>query len=379
MRTLATALIAALLAGAIASGPASSAKVIEWWKVDKGKPPEKTQPPAPTTEGQPSSEATEPATDETPPATDTPQARLAEILRQAGARSGLKLTGDVTTLSADDLKSPAPPPAEDTGAKAEAPNEETSPEAAPPTVSLPPPLADEPVSDYSVAALAAAEFAHPKGQTIRAAIVEASNAPDAWGLFSRNRGTEPLVGLGQTASFGRGLRIWKGRCAIVLSSDPPDPAVDKIRLTKLGRDIASALTGADAPPEMVGWLPGGNQLTNTVIYFHANGPVSSESLGLSPTTEGVAAEYQIGENVYGGVIVRYADEQAALAGWAAFVQARVGGDPSSGTPGSRRLAPENDRWNGVRTRGRVCAFVLGAATRNQAEVFLDQAMARAGS
>jgi len=187
----------------------------------------------------------------------------------------------------------------------------------------------------------------------------------------------PLTGLGQAASFGRGLRIWKGSYAIVLVSDPPDPAVDKIRLTKLGRDIAAMLSGTGSPPAMACWLPTGYQLAHTLIYFHANGPVSSESLGLGPETEGVAAEYQIGEDVHGGVIVRYPDEKAALAGWAAFVNARVGGDASSGTPGSRRVAPQDDRWNGVRTKGRVCAFVLGAATRNQAEVFLAQALGRA--
>ncbi|MBM3474100.1 MAG: hypothetical protein FJX75_12595 [Armatimonadetes bacterium] len=377
MRSLVGAPIAALLAVALASGPASSAKVIEWWKLQKGKPAEKVEPQTPTTEGQPSTTETQATTTETPPATDAAQARLAEILRQAGARSGLKLSGDVTTLSADDLKPPEPAPVE-AAAEAEPATEETSAEAPPPTVSLPAPLADEPVTDYAVVALAAAEFAHPKGQTIRAAIVEAQKAADAWGLFSRNRGTEPLVGLGQAANWGRDLRIWKGRYAIVLASDPPDPAFDKVRLTKLGRDIAAALAGAGAPPEVVSWLPSGNQLAHTAIYFHANGPVSSEALALSPTTEGVAAEYQMGENVHGGVIVRYPDDQAAMAGWAAFVKARIGGDPSSGTPGSRRVAPENNRWNGVRTRGRVCAFVLGAASRNQAEVLLGQAIGRAG-
>jgi hypothetical protein len=154
--------------------------------------------------------------------------------------------------------------------------------------------------------------------------------------------------------------------------------VDKARLTKLGRDITAMLAGAGSPPAMASWLPTGSQLAHTAIYFHANGPISSESLALSPETEGVAAEYQIGEDTHGGLIVRYPDEQAALAGWAAFVNARVGGDASSGTPGSRRVAPENERWNGVRLKGRVCAFVLGAASRNQAEIFLAQAIGRAG-
>jgi hypothetical protein len=33
--------------------------------------------------------------------------------------------------------------------------------------------------------------------------------------------------------------------------------------------------------------------------------------------------------------------------------------------------------DGIRTQGRVCVFVVGAVTRNQAEIFLAQAIGRA--
>ncbi|MBM3497847.1 MAG: hypothetical protein FJX74_04165 [Armatimonadetes bacterium] len=362
MHRSAGAFIVAVLWVAWLASPARSAKVIELWKVRKDRPPETVQPSSPVTDdAQPPDEGA-PAPDESP-TPDPSSARLAEVLTQAAARSGLTLTGEVAALSAEAL---APPPA-DEGAEA----------AAPPPVELPGVLATEAVTDYDLVALAAADFTHPKGQTIRAALVQMRSPAGAWGLFSRNRGEQPLAGLAQAASFGRGLRLWKGRHAVILAGDPPDPLADKVRLPKLGRDIAALLSGGGAPPEMVGWLPGGNQLAHSVVYFHAEAPIDSDSLGLSADSEGVAAEYQVGDTVYGALIVRYPDGEAALAGWRAFMAARLGGDAESGTPGSRRTAPEAGRWNGTRAKGRVCAFVVGAGTRNQAETLLAQALGSA--
>ncbi len=379
MRKLTGALVAAAWMMLLLAPPASSARVIEWWRVGKEQPPEKVQPP-PSSADQTPPGPVQAAPETTPPegaAADTRQAKLAQVLRDAATRSGLAPAGEAVVLSADDLK---PPPAESepAGTKGEAPaTAGAAPGPAPASAALPGILSGEAVMDYEVVALAAADFTHPKGQTVRSAIVEMSKAAEAWGLFSRNRGEEPLVGLGQAANFGRGLRLWKGCYAILLAVDPPDPVTDKIRLSKLGRDICAMLQGGGSPPTMAGWLPTGNQLAYTAVYFHADGPIAADSLGLGAGTEGVAAEYQAGENSYGGLIVRYLDQEAALAGWRAFVEARVGGGADTGTPGSRRLAPEAGRWNGTRVKGRACAFVVGAATRNQAEILLAQALGQA--
>jgi hypothetical protein len=363
MRHLLPAAVVVLVGALLWGTPARSSRVIEPWRIHKQKPPRKAEPAKPQEpETQPQTE-TQPGTEsgagtaapKEQPA-DAEQSRLADILRAAAVKSGLTPIGDVATVSGESLKPPA--------------------EGEPPAAVLPGIVAAQPVADYQLVALAAGEFAHPKGQTIRAALLEMANAADAWGFFSRDRGDERLLGIGQAANYGRGLRLWKGSYAVMLMADPPDPMVDKIRLTKLGRDIAALLQGTATPPEMVAWLPTGNLLAYTVTYFHANGPISSETLSLSAETEGVAGEYQMGENTYGGIIVRYPDREAALNAWAAFVSARVAGDPSSGTPGGRRVAPEGGRWNGIRTQGRVCVFVVGAVSRNQAEIFLAQAIGK---
>jgi hypothetical protein len=295
-------------------------------------------------------------------------APLAEVLRTAAERSGLTLAGELQTLVAADLK---PPPAAEPAGATEAPA------AAPPAVAIPDTVGAEPIEDYAFFALATGRFERAPGQQIAAALFRFANAEDAWGLYSRGRGERVIRGLGQAAAFGQQMRIWRGTYAVILSADPPDPATDGVRLSKLGRDIVTQLVGVGREPEMVGWLPAPNLVPQSVTYFHANGPVGSESLALSDQTEAVAGEYRIGEETLGAIIVRYPDEAGALAGWAAFVRERTGVDPAQGTPGTRRTGLFGGRWNGARTEGRVCAFVIGAATRNQAETLLAQALVRA--
>lgn len=368
MRRVVCACVLGAIALVLVAAPASSAKRIELWKLRKGKAEKKVEQglSSPPTEASVAEEA-----EAAPPERDgdSAEGRLAAMLRLAAAKSGLMSAGDIVALAGADLEQSPP---------TEVAEGEASPaEAVSPAPPLPEGISGEPVSDYNVVALAAGTFTHPKGQTITAAVFEMANSADAWGLFSRNRGEERLTGLGQEASYGPNLRAWKGSYAVVLSPSPPDPTVDRMRLSKLARDIMAMITSAGQRPTMIEWLPNAFQLPHTAIYFHANGPIGSDTLALSPQTDGVAAEYQIGETRYGGIIVRYPDAEAAIRGWSAFVTARIGPERAGGPPGGRRVGPEAGRWNGARAKGRVCAFVVGAATRNQAEVFLAQALSKA--
>ncbi len=353
-----------------------AAKRIDLW------PPTPTQPrekPADEGAAQPeveSEQAEQPADEES-----LKENRPAKILQEAATKHGLELVGELVVLSAESLQ---PTPEAEPTAEGElapegqaTPEGEAKPEGEPSPLSpLPSYLTREPFDDYGLVAGAGGEFTHPKGQTLRAALFEFTSAADAWGLWSVGRG-EKSVTVGQAGSFGPALRVWRGQFAAVLSLEPTDERMDEIRLAKFARVLFANVPGRGAAPEMVGWLPLGNQLAYTVTYFHANSPAAGDVLGLTPDTEGVSAIYQIGERGYRAIIVRYPDRGSALAAWAAFVEQVLGLDPTSGDPGGRRRAPRGGTWSGVRTKGRVGAFVLGAATRNQAEIMLAQTCARA--
>ena len=91
----------------------------------------------------------------------------------------------------------------------------------------------------------------------------------------------------------------------------------------------------------------------------------------------MAAIYELGEDQFTAIIVRYPDRDAALTAWATFVSQALGMDATSGSPGGRRVALASGTWGGTRIKGRVGAFVLGAPTRNRAELLLVQTLIRA--
>lgn len=378
MRTHTTAmvLVSVFCLGLLSCQLAFAAKRIDLWPPTPTQPTERPAQKGTAQPGAESKQAEQPA-DEGAPAGNRP----AEILEEAAAKQGLEPIGDLVLLSAEDIQ-PTPaakPTAEGEPApKGEPPPEvEAKPEGKPgPRPSLPGYLSAEPFDDYSLVAAAGGVFTHPKGQKLQAALFEFATAADAWGLWSVGRG-ETSVLVGQAANFGPALRVWQGRFAAVLWLDPADEQMDAIRLSKFARVLFAGVPGRGSAPEMAGWLPLGNQLAHTVTYFHANGPAAGDVLQLTPETEGVSAIYQIGDRGYRAMIVRYPDRESALAAWAAFVEQVLGLDPTSGDPGGRRRAPRGGGWSGVRTKGRVGAFVLGAATRNQAEIMLAQTCARA--
>ncbi|MGQ9733034.1 MAG: DUF6599 family protein [Candidatus Zipacnadales bacterium] len=362
------------------SSCAPAAQVIDLWKVRRGGLPstQTTPSPSPKEAGEVTTEGTT-ASPEQPVPSDN---RLAEILTTAAKLAGLSPLGEITTLSSDDLKpasesASAPPLEAEAGIEASIDAEARAEGEATPPPALPAAVGAEPFDDYHLTMLAAGEFSQSGAQTVQAVLFELETAEEAWGLFSRGRGPKVIRGVGQAANFGNDLRFWKGRYAGVLRIAPPDPRMDEIRLTKFGCVMAAMLPGSGRPPELISWLPLTNQIPHSVIYFHANGPIAAETLALSSETEGAAAEYQIGEEVHGVVVVRYPDEAAALAGWRAFTTSRTGRNPDEGRPGGRKTGLLGGRWNATLAKGRVCGFVLGTATRNQAEVAIAQVMARA--
>jgi len=401
---LATAVIAVALSALLSSGILLAAKRIEFGPTTTSRPPEEAPAPA-----------------EQPKGPEEPWTVL--LLGRAAEKAGLPVVGEIFSATAETLApqpglpSPAQPssgqaaPGEPAGGAREAgaspEGAAASPEAK--TAMLPEWAASQPLTDYRLVSLAGAALAHPKGQTLRVLLCEFASSEEAWGFWSVGRG-EKTVYVGQAASLGPQLRVWRGQFAAVLSLEPADPRLDELRLTAFARTLFGLVPGTGRRPEMAGWLPTTNQLAHTLTYFHSGGPLGAAAMALSADTEGVSAQYQVGrtttqqlEQRYGVlaprppvagtgapfrpltqaaaivrcVVVRYPTPVAALKAWDVFVAQLAGQDPTSGTRGSRRVAPTGGGWSGLQLRGSVCAFVLGAPTRNQAEILLLQALSSA--
>ncbi|HJN16967.1 MAG TPA: DUF6599 family protein [Armatimonadota bacterium] len=333
--------LALLVTGVVLSASADAAKRIEWWRTPNTQPVDSTTPDEPVPEG-------------------SEENRPAELLEAVATRAELPLVGEVSGATAAALEPP---------------------EAG--TAPGPPPVpgwaARELFGDYALTAMAAAEYAHPKGQTLRVALYEFASAQDAWGLWSRDRG-EKTVYAGQSAAFGPPLRVWEGKYAAVLSMDTADERLDEVRLSKFARSLFALISGSGNPPSITGWLPSALQVPHEVTYFHAQAPFGTGAMALDETTNGAMAQYRVGDDgvPFWGALISYSSHDAALLGWRRFVASQLGGDPDEGTEGARRTGLSGG-WGGVKMKGNVCAFVFGASTRNQAERFLAQATAAASS
>jgi hypothetical protein len=356
--------------------------------------------------------------------------RASKFLKEAAERAELPIVGQAFSATAQDL-APAAAPAATQGAETSAQAEATPPpageataettdqpkteptgkkpaETKPPkaaAVLLPEWVTGQPFADYKLVSLAGAVLAHPKGQKMRALLCEFATGEEAWGFWSVGRG-EKAVYAGQAAAFGPPLRVWQGQFVAVLSLDPPDQRLDELRLTAFARTLCSLIPAGGKRPLAADWLPTTNQLTHTLTYFHAAGPVGGPAMNLSAATEGATAQYQVArvttrefKETYGApsaaptggpapkapqttleraVVVRYPSSEAALKAWDAFVAQYVGRDPTSGARGGRRDAFVGGGWNGIQMRGSICAFAIGAPTRNRAQILLLQALSRAG-
>jgi len=401
---LTTAVIAVALSALLSSAVVLAAKRIEFGPTTTSRPPEEA-----------------PARAEQPKGPEEPWTVL--LLGRAAEKAGLPLVGGIFSATAETLApqpglpSPAQPssgeaaPGEPPGGAREAgatPEGSPAPPEAKP-VMLPDWATSQPLADYRLTSLAGAALSHPKGQTLRVLLCDFATSEEAWGFWSVGRG-EKAIYVGQAASFGPQLRVWRGQFAAVLSLEPADPRLNEFRLTAFARTLFGLVPGTGQRPEMAAWLPTTNQLAHTLTYFHSGGPLGPAAMALSADTEGVSAQYEIGrsstrafEQRYGApmprppvtgavtpprpvtqataivrcAVVRYPTPEAALKAWDAFVAQQVRQDPTSGTRGGRRVAPTGGGWSGIQLRGSVCAFVLDAPSRNQVQILLLQALSRA--
>jgi len=323
-------------------------------RAQSDQPPGDRQVPGQPTPGGPTVPPGAPGT----PGGGTPAAEpnaAAVILTDVAGQLGL--VGSVTQQSADEL-------AAQHAAQAQG---EVVPIAAP----VPLPL------QYAFVGMAAGEFETDHEQTLSASLHEFKTGTEAWGYWSRIR-TGEVVQVTQDARYdGQKLRFWQGPFCGELSFTPPNALQDQRNLTTIARALAARIRVRGNPPTLIGALPTRALVADSVIYFHAAGSGSDDLLSLSDETEGIAASYDVDNNRETLVIVRYPTVRDAQNAWRSFVQNHLGEQLDGETGGLRFMHLANQGWSGIASRGTVCAFVIGALTKDELRLMLVQAIGRA--
>lgn len=211
-------------------------------------------------------------------------------------------------------------------------------------------------------------FRRSDGEEMTLDIYEMGSAPEAFGIFSCDREDEE-VGIGQGSEYGFGLlRFWKGPFFVSVMTGAEGEAVDRAVL-ELGRKIDKLLGPQGPEPEILELLPQAGLRKDRTSYFHSNISLSnrfyvaSENiLNLDRETDCVFAEYgPEGEEPVSLLVIRYEDEQKALAAYRSFVANYM---PEAAETGLVRA--ENKRWTQARATRDTVAVVFDAPTEKTA-------------
>ncbi len=218
------------------------------------------------------------------------------------------------------------------------------------------------------------KFKQPDGKEMTLDIYEMGSAPEAFGIFSCDREDEE-AGIGQGSEFGFGLlRFWKGPYFVTVMTDAEGEAVD-LAVLELGREIDKILGPEGPEPEMLKILPQAGLRKNRVSYFHSNISlnnrfyIASENiLNLDRNTECVFAEYgAAGEDPVSLLVLRYADEQKALAAYRSFIANYM---PEAEETGY--VQAENHKWTQAQVIRDTVAVVFDAPTEDLAQQMLSE-------
>ncbi len=319
---------------------------------------ESDQPP-PATEGETPSAAPTPEGEGGEGAEQAPEPnQAAVVLSEVAARLGL--VGSISQQNAKELAAQY--------------QQQSQGQILPTGVAAPLPL----YMQYAFVGVAEGQFETEGEQTLSAALYQFESGEEAWGYWSRIRQGD-AVRVAQEARFdGQKLRFWQGPFCGELALEPPNERADEQHLTDIARALASRIGARGQQPRMINALPTRALVEDSIIYFHSGGTASDEALSLSDETDGLAARYEVRENTQLLMLVRYPSQQAAQAAWRVFVGGHLAVEPGTATAGGMRFGYlPGEGWSGVTTRGRYCAFVIGAVTKDELRIMLAQAIARA--
>jgi len=226
---------------------------------------------------------------------------------------------------------------------------------------------------YNYRSLLARRYAKPGQPDIVVDLFDMGTAADAFGVFSHGLEGERLE-IGQDAVSMEGLiSFWKDRYFISLYAETETLDVRRA-LLDLGRAIAGAIPGEGRRPGILGLFPDRFD-TRSARYFRSHLIlnyhyfIASENiLRLDGTTEAALASSGEGARKVRLLIVRYPSVSDAAGAADSFYRDYLHGDAGSGP-----AEIKDGRWTAAVTRGAYLVVVLGAPSREDALIILDEA------
>jgi hypothetical protein len=209
-------------------------------------------------------------------------------------------------------------------------------------------------------------FLQASEPTILVELFDMGSSEEAFGIFSHAREAEEQ-GIGQGSEYRGGLLcFWKDRFFVCISSER-ETQQTKRAVSDLAGKIAEKIKVSGPKPELLGYLPAEDLVSNSARYFHKHTSLnyhyfvaSDNILKLSPQTEAVLARYQPGQTHL--LCVRYQDDEQAQGALDSFLGAFM---PEGKETGIAQI--DTAKWVVTKLQGVFLMVVFEAPTKAYAQ------------
>ncbi len=229
---------------------------------------------------------------------------------------------------------------------------------------------------YGFQRLLAQRYARPNQEEILVEIFDMGLPRNAYGAFTNMQGRGPAVEIGQGGEYKSGLlNFWKGRFFVCVMIDRENDEAKKA-VFAMAAMISEAITEQGPVPGIVGLLPEGEYLPETLRYFYRNEIlnihfyVADKNLfHLSDTADAVLV--LIRNNRSHLLLIQYPGSAEVGAAFAEFTAQYM---PES--HGSGIVQTENKKWTVCRKARNALVVVFDAPTQAEAQKLLDTVLRR---
>ncbi len=202
-------------------------------------------------------------------------------------------------------------------------------------------------------------------------IFDMGTPDDAFGVFTHDTDGN-LIDIGQDARYRTGwLSFWKHRYFVSIYLEEETVAAEKA-VKALGREVDASIAKKGFRPRILQKLPSEGLLSNSVRYLHHplvlnyHFYISDENLlNLSPKTEALLANYQVGTAAARLLLISYTNLKVAKKSLKGFSKHYL---PDADKTGFSKI--ENGKFAAAFLKGKLLTIILESDSRQLAEKLL---------
>ncbi len=224
---------------------------------------------------------------------------------------------------------------------------------------------------YNMKQCLSRQYLHSSGPKIILDIFDMGTSEDAFGVFTRDLDGQ-VLSLGHDSRYRSGwISMWKGRFFVSIYAEL-DTKESAGALKKLAGSISELIKDKGRKPSILASLPKEGIRSGNIRFFHNHVLLNTHYflsnkniLKLGPETDAALAQYKTHGKSALLMLVNYPDKDRTAEAYDSFLNNYL---PDADARGAKLI--ENNKWCGIKQKGRTIAIVLEANTRTFMEQLL---------